>query len=475
MADGIPQGWKQVTDPNQLNQDMTERPVPGLYKATVPGIKDDNGRSTPLPVVTNSSNGNFQVYEPTLFGDKLIYSYNASNDKTTINDKEKYKTYFSGEEGKKQYDTLNKTVKTRTLEISEKNAKGDGGGVSPQVAKKQLEDLKKSEGYKSTTSTPQPEDPNKPAEGTATANQVQQLVADAGKYQGRDKYPPNLKYPILRNDNQDCMKFTIIEYVPSKLGIGAQDTTLRTSASKNDKQKILTTITLPMPSGGITDRNSVSWQDDSLNPAEAGFGAAALALIAGGADAGANSFKSQLEAATKDKGTTTALIAIQASQKAVGANNLLGRVAGLAINSNLELLFNGPQLRDFSFSFKMTPRSKKEAQMVRSIIRTFKQAMSVKRSKSVLLLKAPHTFRISYLTSNKDHPYLNRFKECALTNCSVNYAPDNSYMSYDDSDPDGRSMTAYELSLNFYELEPIFDDDYETMEGAKGSFNHIGY
>ena len=94
MADGLPQGWKQVTDPNQLNQDMTERPVPGLYKATVPGIKDDNGRSTPLPVVTNSSNGNFQVYEPTLFGDKLIYSYNASNDKTTINDKEKYKTYF---------------------------------------------------------------------------------------------------------------------------------------------------------------------------------------------------------------------------------------------------------------------------------------------------------------------------------------------------------------------------------------------
>jgi hypothetical protein len=48
-------------------------------------------------------------------------------------------------------------------------------------------------------------------------------------------------------------------------------------------------------------------------------------------------------------------------------------------------------------------------------------------------------------------------------------------MSYDDSDPDGRSMTAYELSLNFYELEPIFDDDYETMEGAVGSFDHIGY
>jgi hypothetical protein len=146
------------------------------------------------------------------------------------------------------------------------------------------------------------------------------------------------------------------------------------------------------------------------------------------------------------------------------------------LNPNLELLFNGPQLRDFSFSFKMTPRSKKEAQMVRSIIRTFKQAMSVKRSQSVLLLKAPHTFRISYKTSNKDHPYLNRFKECALTNCSVNYTPDGSYMSYDDSSPDGRSMTAYELSLSFSELEPIFDDDYDDGKDAvKGQFTNIGY
>ena len=311
---------------------------------------------------------------------------------------------------------------------------------------------------------------------TATADQVQQLIADAGRYKGRHEYPQSLKYPINMNENQDCMKFTIIEYVPSNLGIGAQDTTLRTSASKNKNQKILTTITLPMPSGGITDRNSANWQDDSLNPAEAGFGAAALALLAGGASDGANSFKSQLEAATKDKGITTALIAIKASEKAVGANNLLGRVAGLAINSNLELLFNGPSIREFSFSFKMTPRSKKEAQMVRSIIRTFKQAMSVKRSQSILLLKAPHTFRISYLTSTKDHPYLNRFKECALTNCSVNYTPDGQYMSYDASDPDGRSMTAYELSLSFQELEPIFDDDYDNgKDGATGPFTNIGY
>ena len=67
MADGIPQGWVPVAN------------KPKIYKATVPGIIDTNKRSTNLPVETNYSNGNFIVYEPTLFGDKAIYTYNASD------------------------------------------------------------------------------------------------------------------------------------------------------------------------------------------------------------------------------------------------------------------------------------------------------------------------------------------------------------------------------------------------------------
>ena len=470
MANGIPQGWKQVTDPNQLNQDMTERPVPGLYKATVPGIKDNNGRSTRLPVVTNSSNGNFQVYEPTLFGDKLIYSYNASNDKTTINDNEKYKTYFSGEEGKKQYDTLNKTVKTRTLEISEKNAKGDGGGVSPEVAKKQLEDLKKSEGYKSTTSTLQAENPNNPTEGQFDVKAIKEA---AGKeYKGRKKYPgTDLRYPVNMNSNQDCIQFKIIKYVSRGLGL---DKNLGLRKDAPPAGNILTTITLPMPSGGISDRNSVSWQDDRLNPATDAAAAALNSFLLGGKKAAEDTTKNQVDAFLGDKSDTKllkALIASKTIQEALG-QNVLSRQYGVVINPNLELLFDSPSLRDFSFTFKMTPRSKPEAIRVRTIIRYFKQAMSVKRSESVLLLKAPHTFRISYLTSTKDHPYLNRFKECALTNCSVNYTPDGQYMSYDASDPDGRSMTAYELSLNFQELEPIFDDDYDDGDNSP---TNIGY
>jgi len=317
---------------------------------------------------------------------------------------------------------------------------------------------------------------NKPAEGgNIDQAGIDKLEGAAGKYKGRTKYQQDLRYPENMNKNQDCIKFQIIKYKASRLGLSNQNPTLRTNSGTG--RDILTSIVLPMPSGGISDRNSVSWGDGKLDLTASLFSGAALGFLEGGTKGAGNAAKNDINLIMgKDgKDMLGELVKAKSLESALGSSNLLSRLSGLAINESLELLFDGPQLREFSFSFKMTPRSKKEAQMVRSIIRTFKQAMSVKRSESVLLLKSPHTFRISYLTSTKDHPYLNRFKECALTNCSVNYTPDGQYMSYNDSDPGGRSMTAYELSLNFSELEPIFDDDYETMENAKGSFDHIGY
>ena len=47
---------------------------------------------------------------------------------------------------------------------------------------------------------------------------------------------------------------------------------------------------------------------------------------------------------------------------------------------------------------------------------------------------------------------------------TVNYVPDGTYMTLPDN-----SMTAYDLGLNFGELEAIFEDDYSM------STNDIGY
>jgi len=318
-----------------------------------------------------------------------------------------------------------------------------------------------------------PTSPNKTPEGQLSKDQINTIKDAAGNdYKGRKIYPGgDLRYPEKMDTNQDCIQFKIIKYVARGLGL---DKNLGLRKDAPPAGNILATITLPMPSGGISDRNSVNWQNGELNPAMESMAGTLNSFLLGGAEAGAATAKDQFGAFLGGESNTKLLKALIASQtiKSALGTNVLSRQYGVVINPNLELLFDSPSLRDFSFSFKMTPRSKSEAIRVRTIIRYFKQAMSVKRSESVLLLKAPHTFRIQYKTSTEDHPYLNRFKECALTNCSVNYTPDGQYMSYDDSDPSGRSMTAYELSLSFQELEPIFDDDYDDGDNSP---TNIGY
>ena len=62
---------------------------------------------------------------------------------------------------------------------------------------------------------------------------------------------------------------------------------------------------------------------------------------------------------------------------------------------------------------------------------------------------------------DSNHPYLNRFKECALQTCEINYTPQNNYSTFDDG-----VMNAYEMTLSFEELTPIYNDDYEDTTAS---------
>ena len=68
------------------------------------------------------------------------------------------------------------------------------------------------------------------------------------------------------------------------------------------------------------------------------------------------------------------------------------------MNPNLELLFTGPTLRPFNFTFKMSPRDKGESIVVKKIIRLFKQSSAVQTTPSGLFLKSPDAYTIKYLT-----------------------------------------------------------------------------
>ena len=297
----------------------------------------------------------------------------------------------------------------------------------------------------------------------------------------------NYCYPeAMRNSKQDRIKFTM------KYSKGSRIETTTTSGIdifQRREKAIKGSVTLPIQSG-IKDQNSVKWNGASLNALQA-FGAGAAMRIfdrTGGGDpieslaTEADDIRRSAIGAFRGAAGSDNLTAINVylAQQAVGTQRLLSRTAGAIVNPNVEMLFDAPSLRPFSFQFRMSPRDEDEAAEVKSIIAFFKQGMSVKTSSSNVFLKAPNIFDIRYITykgdTAVDHPSINRIKTCALLAASVDYTPDNTYMTYDDPE---RTMTSYGLTLSFNELDPIYEDDYEkiglTNSTATSTDDKIGF
>ena len=135
------------------------------------------------------------------------------------------------------------------------------------------------------------------------------------------------------------------------------------------------------------------------------------------------------------------------------------------------MLFNNVTLRNFRFQFKLTPRNEKESEQVKLIIRAFKRNMAAQAQGGVVgsgnfFLKTPNVFKLRYRTGRKNHPFLNRFKQCFLTDMQTTYTGEGVYSTYDDGTP-----VSMLLDLSFKEIQPIYDIDYDERPGTEA----VGY
>jgi hypothetical protein len=247
-------------------------------------------------------------------------------------------------------------------------------------------------------------------------------------------------------------------------------------------------IQLPM-TGGISESNSVSWSSDTLNEINNIAAGVAFSRIQQAAGGEGNPFSAVLGAGMdamniatgllKDDKTKTALSAYFAGQ-AAQAPKALQRATGQMINNNMTLLFNGPTMRTFQFTFKLRPRSESEAELCRGIIKALKRDMAARKSDNTLFLETPRVFNIQYiyqaqgggidgsdLLTMTEHPYMNKIKPCALTSLNVNYTPDGSYMTYETNG----SMVGYDLQMSFQEIDPI----YNTDQDEQADKDNMGY
>ncbi len=257
------------------------------------------------------------------------------------------------------------------------------------------------------------------------------------------------------------------------------------------------TVLLQIPSQ-VQDGNSVSYGDSKMNSIIGAALQGTLGVTAGAADALVDT-EGNLGAKLGAAGEATkeaVMAAFRASDingnnlktlfnakiatGVVGAfggnvsvNQFLARQSGQIFNPNMELLFNSPTLRNFRFSFKMTPRSLEEAEQCKLIIRTFKMNMAPKvtngRGGQSLFLNTPNVFELRYKSGAANHPFLHRFKQCFLTDMSVNYTGEGVYATYENREPVSMIM-----DLSFKELEPIYDQDYFDDIGRDAD-STVGY
>ena len=339
----------------------------------------------------------------------------------------------------------------------------------------------------------------------------------------------NLKYPIDADyDNtQDYMMINQFTYRQPNKGIFFPDgglsggiqqgvsTLLDGVPSGTPKEKAIGLVKLPM-CNSLVDSNNVSWGPDKLNALTAAISSAAMGASTGAFysinkalskfDPEGNFFQQLFQAggqltgdlgkgvieglgaagrggldligSIKDNPNTNLLgrtvlgsAILSALQLDVSPSTILSRGAGVVPNSNLALLFNAPTLREFEFSWKMSPRSKEEAIRINNILRFFKQGMAPKKAAgsrsggASYFLGTPNVFDIHFKTGRSDSDFYEildrndsvmRIKTCACTGAAVNYTPQGMWNAYEKGQP-----VAITLTLRFNELEPVFDTDYD--------------
>ena len=308
----------------------------------------------------------------------------------------------------------------------------------------------------------------------ATAEEVAQNAVDKLNIQAAEGTRTdfgNLRYPKDMNGSQDYIQFSMLEYKPKDLiGGGTLGVGDRPRVGFNQDgggRTIMGTCVLPIQSG-IKDNNAADWGENRMNAADLIKGSLALSALGDKGEAGA--LDKIADSVEKNTGVLKEGFRQLFVNKMTGVQGILKRTKGATINPNLELLFNGPTLRPFSFQFRLSARNKTEAEEIIKIIRFFKQGMAPIRTKGNLFLLAPHTFQVHFVhaPSDGEHPYIGKMKECALKTFSTDYTPENNYSTLKDG-----FMTSYTISMEFQELEPVYNDDYTNLDGNSDS--QIGF
>lgn len=253
------------------------------------------------------------------------------------------------------------------------------------------------------------------------------------------------------------------------------------------------TVALPLPNE-LQDQTGVDYSEKSLETVgdlfNSGFtfsaGAAAGLRHSGGVIQGA------MQGASGALGKFGALSGAIGGAMGNAAASLLPaeqmtsaiqQQTGLAPNPNPSLMFEGPQLREFTYSWTFMPDSKTESDNLRNFIRNVKARVLPKVSPGLSpVLFYPHMVQMNFHPWDKDghgsNPWgwgdntIIRIKKCVVKSFNVSYTPAN-VPAFFDGNPTAPHPVAVTCTIQLKELEYMLSNDWGGSDGPSVDLKYL--
>jgi hypothetical protein len=192
-------------------------------------------------------------------------------------------------------------------------------------------------------------------------------------------------------------------------------------------EKPLGSVTLYMPAGVSVNDNL------SYDNADTGLGG--MALNAAGSSANPGEFIDKVKENAKPLAQTAVIAGLSrlSQEKGLGGAAQQAQInAGVVANPHTQMLFKTPALRQFTYSFKMIPRSQAEAREIIKIVQFFRIAAypelgggggdtSGEGTLEMATFKFPDIFEITYLNRGVENENMIAVMNSYLTSVTVTY------------------------------------------------------
>ena len=226
------------------------------------------------------------------------------------------------------------------------------------------------------------------------------------------------------------------------------------SVPKKGTKRLKSSIALYMPA--TLNVSQVSKYGETEMGALTTGTANVLATAASGAGVGKTFSSLKNEIVTQGGDFVEGAVKTAADTIAQGAKGAIELASGTVMNNRLETIFQGIDKRTFQYSFKMMPKSEKEADNVDTIVRMFRfyMAPSFEGGLQDRTFIVPATFDITYMMNNgRVNEYLNRVSTCVLVSANVTYGGER--VQFFRPNEKGAPPVETNIELQFQEIDLI--------------------